>query len=143
MVSDERLAELIANAAGAVDESWWLDDVADALTELQSLRSQAGVSEAVAWISVCKEGPYQGDAEVQTVEPIRPPFNSQWGDWQPLYAHPAPIEITEDKTPPAINAALVKKWIALTHEISVGPEPDEALEILHRSLTAALQGETK
>lgn len=39
-ISDERLAELISNASGTTEEAWWLDDVADALTELQSIRSK-------------------------------------------------------------------------------------------------------
>jgi len=131
---DRILTDLADLSEGDTIDEFQAAALLQAQTILQSLRSQAGVSEAVAWISVCKEGPYQGEVEAQTTEPTKPPFNPQWGDWQPVYARPAPIEITEEAE------RAFKDGLAYGSNVR-NADPDIAWG--HSAIRAALQGETK
>ncbi len=101
----------------------------------QSLRSQAGVGEAVAWVShgqlEAHEDPLDPDHPGGNYLPVR---KTKMGNFDlPLFARPAPIEITEDREPAfqfdnETGKTRVAKWW---------------LEEMHSTINAALQGETK
>lgn len=140
-ISDERLAQLQGFAARSArayhaksEQGKEHADMAAAIAEIQYLRSQAGASEAVAW-----EGYWPGAGSINSVTRLTSyrPTMEKWkaddAEITPLYARPAPIEITEEMLQRI--ATLYGNFIPGHGWTGFGPTPDQ--------ISAALQGETK
>lgn len=132
-ISDERLAEIeeivalivkggdcrLYDAESKVPLPFKLDTLHSILTELQSLRSQAGVSEAVvANEPVAFVSPEQFEDHGDPL-PEEEPFGGLYlpvrltraGNFtMPLYARPATIEITEEMVERAAKAILYDRF---------------------------------
>jgi len=173
-ISDKRLAEILRNdercvqlhpnipGRGPNPTRMDFEDRVTLARELQSLRSQAGVSEAVAYLhELCDENGKPFDREITSTDAH--PFGRQGRDFtdkisvktSPLYARPAPIEITEEMIERAMErAGWVTKPTPPEYEsgnlIDNGISEEEADEInsqltveMSEILQFALQGETK
>lgn len=154
-ITDERLAEMLADVEMTINASSLAGgDAYDiypiefqrALTELQSLRSQAGASEAVAW-----RGDSNDDDEIlkfTAIARVAEIWGEQGLEVTPLYSRPPSIEVTEEMV-----ESLARNIAA--DELNLGGDAKgvrnnaansvwmEYAHISRQYLRAALQGETK